>query len=141
MADRVKAACVKNFAAHHDNCSGFVSAVAADLGVTLTGTANDITNTLRAGGAWVRLGSGPEASAAAQAGKLVIAGLRGDEQTHPDPHGHVVVVVEGGPLAHGLYPPAFWGKLNSSGAQNETLNFAWNPQDRDRISYAAHDLA
>jgi hypothetical protein len=140
MVDKVTAACIAEFPAHSGDCSGFVKAVGADVGVTITGQANDIVDTLQAGGDWTQLADGPAAQAAAKAGKLVIGGLRGDEQTKPDANGHVVVVVDG-PLNRNLYPTAYWGQLHGIGRQNETINWAWTEQDRDRVTYAAHDLA
>jgi hypothetical protein len=140
MADPVTAACVREFPAHSGDCSGFVRAVGAHLDVTIEGMANDIVDTLRAGGAWVVLPDGPAALASAQAGQLVVAGLRGDEQAAPNRHGHVVVVVDG-PLAHGRYPSAYWGQLGGTGAECKTINWAWTAHDRDRVTYAAHELA
>jgi len=137
--DPVKAACAKEFPAHSDDCSGFAKAVAACVGVTLTGMANDIVDTIRTTPSWRVLPDGPAAAACAKAGRLVVAGLRGDQQFQPDPHGHVVVVVDG-PLAFGKYPTAWWGKLGSTGTPGGTLNYAWVPQDRDRVTYAEHDL-
>jgi hypothetical protein len=138
--DRVTAACKSHYAAHKGDCSGFVRAVAADLGVTtLHGLADDIVGTIRAGGAWTRLPNGVVAASSAAAGKLVIAGLKGAEQAHPDPHGHVVVVVIG-PLAHDAYPTAWWGSLGGVPGAGETLNYAWTTADRDRITYAACDI-
>jgi hypothetical protein len=140
MADPVSAACVREFPAHSGDCSGFVRAVGTDLGVTIKGMANEIVDALRAGGAWVKLADGPAALASAQAGQLVVAGLRGDEQAVPNAHGHVVVVVDG-PLARDLYPSAYWGQLGGTGAAGKTINYAWTAQDRDRVTYAAHKLA
>lgn len=67
---------------------------------------------------------------------------RGDEQAHPDAHGHVVVVVStpaGQPLAHDKYPFAYWGRLGGGGMRNQTVNWAWREEDRDNVTYAAHD--
>ena len=108
MPDPAKDACEACFAANANDCSGFARAVASQLGVTLTGLANDIVDTLRGGGQWTQLDDGIAASKQAPAGKLVMGGLKGSEQTHPDPHGHVVVVVAGEPLAHGKSPFAYW---------------------------------
>ena len=140
MPDAVKDACEANFDAHSGDCSGFARAVAAQLGVTLTGLANDIVDTIRGGGEWNELADGVAASQQAAAGKLVIGGLRGDEQANPDPHGHVVVVVAGAPLAHGKYPFAYWGRLGGVGKKDETVNWAWNEDDRDNVTYASHDI-
>jgi hypothetical protein len=138
--DRVRDACEANYAAHTADCSGFVKAVGTALGVTLTGLANDIVATLQTGGDWAPLTDGVAAAKAADSGKFVVAGLRGDAQAVPNVHGHVVVVVAGAPLAHGLYPFAYWGSLGGTPGKNETLNYAWTIQDRDKITYAAHDI-
>ncbi|HZK90768.1 MAG TPA: hypothetical protein VFC56_11520 [Stellaceae bacterium] len=140
MPDPVKDACEANFDAHSGDCSGFAKAVAGELGVTLTGLANNIVDTIRNDPQWTRLADGIVAGQQAAAGKLVIGGLKGSEQANPDPHGHVVVVVAGTPLAHGKYPFAYWGRLGSVGSKDQTVNWAWNTQDRDKVTYAAHDI-
>lgn len=129
-------ACQACFAANEKDCSGFVRAVASNVGVKLEGLANDIANTIRAGGAWQALANGVEANAAAEAGGFVIGGMRGDQQVNHDIHGHVVVVVGGTQLAHGRYPAAWWGSLGGQPGQNKTVNFAWTEADRDRVTYA-----
>jgi hypothetical protein len=139
MADPVRDACEACFDANKSDCSGFVRAVGTTLGVAIAGLADDIVNTLRAGGAWAPLKGGPAAAASAAAGNLVVGGLLGNEQAAPSEHGHVVVVVAG-PLNRGLYPSAYWGRLGGVGAKNETVNWAWNAADRDKVTYAAHTL-
>jgi hypothetical protein len=140
MADRVKDACEREYDAHKGDCSGFARAVGAEVGVPIAGLADQMVNMLRAGGAWRPIADGPAAAARARAGKLVLAGLRGDEQFHHSNHGHVVVVVDG-PMAHGRYPTAYWGSLGGTPAKFETINWAWTDHDRDRVSYAEHDVA
>lgn len=139
MPDRVIDVCEADFAAHQSDCSGFVKAVAADLDITIRGLANDIVNEIRGGGTWRTLPDGVAAAASAASGKFVVAGLRGDEQSDPDVHGHVVVVVAG-PLARDRYPRGYWGQLGGTGCKFQTTNFAWNEQDRDRVTYAERDL-
>ncbi len=139
MADRVKAACEACFDAHADDCSGFARAVADQLAVALHGLADQIVDTIRGGNGWRPLTSGIYAAESAAAGKLVIGGLKGSEQNRPDPHGHVVVVVAG-PLAQGAYPSAYWGRLGGGGEKDKTINWAWRAEDRDRVSYAEHDI-
>jgi hypothetical protein len=107
--------------------------------VSLQGLADVIVETLRGGGTWTALADGVAARQSAAAGKLVIGGLKGSEQAKPDAHGHVVVVVDG-PLAHGAYPSAYWGSLGGTPARNQTVNFAWTTQDRDKVFYANHDI-
>jgi hypothetical protein len=140
MPNRVISACTANYAAHTGDCSGFARAVAAACGVALAGNADQIVNVLRGdSGGWTPVSNGLAAAAAAAAGKLVIGGLKGSEQAAPDPHGHVVVVVEG-PLAHDAYPTAYWGSLGGNPGAGKTINWAWTVADRDRVSYAAHDI-
>jgi hypothetical protein len=140
-AEDLKAACEACYDAHVGDCSGFARAVAQQLGVTLAGLADQIVGVLRAGqDGWTLLPNGTAAAAAAAAGQLVIGGLKGSEQAHPDAHGHVVVVVEG-PLAHNAYPTAYWGSLGGNPAKDKTINWAWTAADRDKVSYAAHDIA
>src|SRR6185312_7656464 len=110
MPDRVRDACEACFEANQHDCSGFVRAVAEQLGVTISGLANEIVDTIRSGEEWRAVPDGVAAAERAAAGKLVIGGLRGDEQFEHSNHGHLVVVVDG-PLAHGRYPSAYWGSL------------------------------
>jgi len=100
-----------------------------------------MVDTIRDSAEWTVLADGVEAAAEAAAGRLVIGGLRGDEQAHPDAHGHVVVVVAGQPLAHGKYPFAYWGRLGGGGVRDQTVNWAWRAEDRDNVTYAAHEIA
>jgi hypothetical protein len=135
----IRSACVKSFGAHQRDCAGFARAVAQAVGVTLQGNANEIADLLAAGtGGWEVLADGPAAATAAQE-RLVIGGLRGDQQAHPDLHGHVVVVVPG-PLNRDRYPTAWWGSLAGQPGQDRTINWAWTADDRDKVVYAAHDV-
>ena len=131
-------ACEAEWDAHKGDCGGFARAVAARLGVTLTGMANDIVGEIQQA-PWSPVADGPTAAQAAAQGRLVVAGLNGANQQVPDPaHGHVVVVVQG-PLAHGLYPTAYWGQLGGVGRKDAGLNWAWRAGDRDNIVYGAID--
>jgi hypothetical protein len=124
-------ACEKYWEPYKADCSGFVKAVSLELGVTLTGQANDIVDQIGRA-PWVPLTNGVDAAAKSGLG-LVVAGLK------DNPHGHVVVVVPG-PLAHGAYPTAYWGQLGGVGKKNATLNWAWSAADRDRVSYSWRSL-
>ena len=131
LAEKVRAACEQDWDAHKGDCSGFVKAVAADLGFHLSGTANDIVRSLRAG--WASAADGVAAARMAAEGKFVIGGLP------DDPNGHVVVVVSG-PLNRQKYPSAYWGKLGGVGKKNTTINWSWDADDRDRVEYFWADL-
>jgi len=125
----VEQICVKRWSAHKSDCSAFVKAVAADLGLTLRGQANDIVDQIQSA-PWTALptGSGKLAEAKAEEGHLVIGGLKAT------PHGHVVVVVQG-PLNRDRYPTAYWGSLRGVGKEKTTLNYAWVENERDLVQY------
>jgi hypothetical protein len=125
--NKVVVACEKYWEQYQSDCSGFVKAVSLELGVTLTGQANDIVDQINIA-PWLPLAGGSDAAAKSGLG-LVVAGLK------DNPHGHVVIVVPG-PLAHLKYPTAYWGQLGGVGRKNTTLNWAWSVADRDNVSYA-----
>ena len=130
---RIKALCEKHWEKHRSDCSGFVKAVTSELGVVLTGQANDIVAQMQKG-SWRLLASGGAAREQATAGSLVLGGLV------DQPHGHVVIVVPG-PLAHGKYPTAYWGSLGGVGRKETTVNWSWSSVDRDRVLYSALHVA
>lgn len=125
-------ACEAEFQQHIADCSGFAKAVAGNLGISLTGMANDIVDQIQAA-PWTLLADGIAAKAQADAGSFVIGGLK------DTPHGHVVVVVQG-PIdpAHQKYPTAYWGSIRGAqfAAKDKTVNWAWDAADRDRVIYA-----
>jgi hypothetical protein len=41
---------------------------------------------------------------------------------------------------HNACPKAYWGRLGGVGAKNQWTNWAWRAGDRDRGSYAMHDI-
>lgn len=137
-ADDVKQACEAAFEANKDNCSGFAEAVAAALGVTLTGQADDIADEIQTAG-WQVLSGGAEAKEKADAGCLVVAALKGADNVPPQEHGHVAIIVSG-PLAQGKYPTGYWGTLGGVGRKNTTINFAWNAASRDKVIYASRSI-
>jgi hypothetical protein len=130
--------CEAVWEANKADCNAFAKAVARKYNVTLSGQANDIVDQIRGSG-WEKITSGPKAAEAAAAGKLVIGALKGSDMTPPEAHGHVVVVVQG-PLAHGKYPSAYWGKLGGVGEKNKTINYAWKASDRDKVIFGARSI-
>lgn len=128
MQDQVVTACEKHWEAFKADCSGFLKAVCSDLGVILTGQANDIADQIQRS-PWLKLKDGVEANQRATQGFLVLGGMRAN------PNGHVVIVVPG-TLAHGKYPTAYWGSLGGVGKKNTTINWSWNATDRDKVIYA-----
>lgn len=122
-------ACESDWEAHKNDCSGFLKAVAHDIGIVLTGQANDIVDHI-ANSPWTSLDhDGVAAKTKAELGLFVVAGLK------DTPNGHVVVITPG-PLAHDKYPTGYWGKLHGVGQKNATINWAWNAEDRDKVVYA-----
>ena len=123
-------ACIAQYEQHIGDCSGFAKAVATALGVPLEGMANDIVDHIQAA-PWTILTDGVAAKNQADAGLFVIGGLK------DNPHGHVVVVVQG-PIDAGnkKYPTAYWGSLAGKPGKNQTVNWAWNKSDRDHVVYA-----
>lgn len=138
-AQQVIDTCESEFDAHSNDCSGFAKAVAKDLGIDLSGLADDICDQIQ-GSDWNQLTDGVAAKQMADAGYFVIGGLKGADNVPPQTHGHVVVVVSG-PLAHDKYPSAYWGKLNGVGSKDQTVNYAWNQASRDLVIYAAKALS
>ena len=126
-SDAIVAACQANWEAHKADCSGFAKAVAAAIGVELTGMANDIVDQIQTA-PWTTTMDGAVASQQAADGMFVIGGLQ------EEGHGHVVVVTPG-PLNRDKYPTAYWGRLGGVGAENQTINWAWNADDRDKVIY------
>lgn len=125
---KILSLCEKHWVKYQKDCSGFVKAVASEIGITITGQANDIVDQL-SGLGWSRCKNGIDARQKALEGNFVLGGLKSA------PHGYVVIVVRG-PLAHGKYPTAYWGSLGGVGKKNATINWSWNSVDRDSVIYA-----
>jgi len=121
-------ACEARWDAYKDDCSGFVKAVATEVGITLTGQANDIVDQMQRL-PWKVLKSGREAEEHARLNFFVLGGLKATG------HGHVVVVIPG-PLNREMYPMAYWGRLGGQGRKATTINWSWNQIDRDNVTYA-----
>jgi hypothetical protein len=139
-AANIIATCEAQWDANKADCNAFVLAVTGALGVGgLTAPADAITNTITTDPAWRVLADGVEAKQAADAGQLVIGGLKSTEHTPPRANGHVVIVVSGG-LAQGKYPTGYWGSLGGTPYKNMTINYAWNAADRDAVHYAARAI-
>ena len=136
----VREACEQHWDANKSDCNKFVKAVASALGVALPGDldADGIVAHVGASADYTKLEDGADAKSKAEAGKLVIAGLKGADHDPPRAHGHVVVVVDGElDPTHKKYPHAYWGTLNGVGEKDKTVNFAWRAADRDNVEYHA----
>lgn len=121
----VRELCEELLDAHAGDPSGFVRAVSQRLNIDLSGMANDIVDQMQQKDkGWEVLPDGATAAEKAASGYLVLAGLRGDTQKNPDPHGHLAIVVSG-PLAQGKYPTAYWSSLEGGSGKGKTINWAW----------------
>ena len=113
------------------DCSGFVHAVADDLGIALSGNANAMVDAMgvKASG-WIDLGSDPAlAISYANRGFFVVAGLKASG------HGHVVVIVP--TPAGSRYPVGYWGRLGGVGREKTGINWSWNHRDLPKVDYYA----
>jgi hypothetical protein len=128
----IVAACRKHFDEHSDNCSGFVRAVANELGYSLTGNADGILDQIEKG--WTKIDR-LKAIDAVKAGTLVIAGLKSSEHDPPRNHGHVAVVVDGS-LYNGKYPLVWGGSIGSAQSPGtKSVGEVWRKSDRDAVRY------
>ena len=134
IPNKVVLACEKYWGTWKADCSGFAKAVAQELGITLTGQANEMVDQIQRA-PWKKLATGIEARDKADMGMFVVAGLKAAV------NGHVAIVVPG-PLAHGKYPTGYWGSLppphdpNRVGKKNTTLNYSWEKKDIDKVIYS-----
>lgn len=131
--------CEQHWNNYKDDCSGFVKAVATDLGITLTGQADDIVNQIQSGN-WSPINDPVEAEKQAENGYLVIAGIKAADYVPPQVNGHVVVVVSGGLVPSGngqSYPHGYWGQLHGIGKRNQSISYAFNAASIINVVYAA----
>ncbi len=127
----VKDACKKEWPTWKADCSGFLKAVAGDVGIKLSGPANDIIDAMGRP-PWVQLGKdAAKAVSYLSTGYLVVAGLKAT------PNGHVVVIVAGPAVP---YPFGYWGRLDGVGRENASINWAWNHTDLPNVQYFAIKL-
>lgn len=132
--ERIIKACEKHWNAHRSNCSGFVKAVAKEIDILFPHpemNANQIIDYISSWstGSWWEIGSSKEAGTRADEGYFVLACLKSE------PNGHVAIVTSGHQPAHDKYPRGYWGSLNSVGKKNETMNYSFNKNDRDKATY------
>ncbi|MEC4592565.1 MULTISPECIES: hypothetical protein [Nitrospirillum] len=123
--------CERNWEKWKADCSGFLKAVAADLGISLSGQANDIIDTM-GHAPWIQLGNDSE-KAVTYAGQsyLVVAGLKAPH------HGHVVVIVPGAPKP---YPSGYWGRFGGTGRKNTSISWSWKHSELPEVRYFAVQL-
>ena len=119
---RIAKACEKHWNAHKANCSGFVKAVAVEIGIFLPNEqANPIIKHISewTRASWWKIGSPKEAGVLAEEGYFVLACLT------LEPNGHVAVVTSGYKAGKGIYPRGYWGTYQAVGKKNETMNYSF----------------
>lgn len=105
-----------------NDCSGYVKAVEQRLGIAGVhqGMANAIVRSLWASeGGWERLATAEAAQAAANSGRVVVVGLE-----NPTGHGHLALVLPGGPTPGGFCLTA-WGSMTPGSAQHPWVEGRW----------------
>lgn len=133
-------ACKNHYESHQANCSGFVRAVAKDLGHTLPpGNADSIMNYLPKNH-WERIPDGVSAERLAAKGIFVIVGLKSkDHEKKGTRYGHVSVVA-GGNLVEGKYPLVWSGSIGGPVAQSKGTKSVvniWRRADAGNVIYYA----
>lgn len=132
---RVVDECKVAWPAKKDACNFFVEEVCSKLGVTLSGMANDMVDTIGGGSGWTVLADGPAARDAAMQGKLVIAGQKAQG------NGHVAIVVAGTMNPMGWAPSGYWGSVNpeisAKGGQGNWISLCFTNHD---MVYACRDF-
>jgi hypothetical protein len=124
----IKTLCEDRWDEWKSDCSGFLKAVASDLGIQLIGQANDIIDAI-SGPPWTQLGTdAAKAVGSANLGYLVVAGLKATG------HGHVAIIVPG---SSNPYPMGYWGRFGAAGRKNTTINWSWNHTDLPNVQYFA----
>jgi hypothetical protein len=142
-AQRIVDACADLWPNQHDACNRFSIEVASRVGVTLTGIADQIVDQIRGPG-WTRLTDGPAARDTATQGKLVVAGLKSGDFTHPRAEGHVAIVVPGPMNPLGWAPAGYWGSTDpdvaEKGGSGSPISLCFRLEDKDKIVYASHNI-
>lgn len=145
-AAKVVEVCRKKWPGNKGSCNGFVNAVTSEFELPLAGTADQILDTITAAGSdWKKLADGVAAKAAAEQGKLVVAGLRSADFENATAHGHVVIVVPGPMNPGGWAPAAYWGSLNSDvadkGGSGAPLSLCFRAADgkSSKFEYRSYD--
>lgn len=138
-ADRIIEACKDVWSGKKDACNFFVIAVADQLGVTLSGRADDIVDEIR-GADWSRLKHGVAARDAAKQGRFIVAGMKSTEFDPPRSEGHVAIVVTGAMNPAGWAPAGYWGSMESSvaekGGMGSPISLCFRASDQAKITYA-----
>jgi hypothetical protein len=130
--DPIILACEAEWDNWKSDCSGFVKAVAARLGINLSGNANQLIDSFGHSADWQNLEHDAKAAInRALLGQFVIGGLGGQS------HGHVVVVVN---LPSLQYPIAYWGRFGAVGRKRTPINWSFQAPALSKVEFFARKI-
>jgi hypothetical protein len=145
-SERIVAACKQAWSdpTSRSACNFFVTDVAKRFGVTISGTADQIVDALRADAAWTVLADGVAARAAAGNGMLVVAGIRSTDYTPARQHGHLAIVTIGQMNPSGWAPAGYWGSLDADiaelGGAGSPISTCFSSAIKDKIVYRGRKI-
>ncbi|MER9489617.1 hypothetical protein NKI50_27190 [Mesorhizobium sp. M0563] len=118
--------------------------VAHRLGVNVSGSADQILDSIEGNASWRALSDAAAAREAALQGKLVIAGVRSNAGTPPKMEGQLAVVT-GGPMnAGGWAPSGYWGSSDPAiaalGGAGAPISGCFRAGLKDQIIYCCRDI-
>ena len=142
---KIIAACEKCWPAYSSDCSGFVKAVAQELGVSLYGNANAIFDEIH-NAPWQAIGSGDSsatcAGVAASNGLFVVGAWKNPNSGES---GHVAVIVDSNNSSHTVpyrnRAMAYWGQLGGVGEKYEMHSQSWGSSKRPEVFYSSHVIS
>ncbi|WP_174826505.1 DUF2304 domain-containing protein [Rhizobium ruizarguesonis] len=149
-ATRVQQACAETWAQAGPNgpfkeaSHRYVIEVAHRLGVSLSGSSDQILESIEENASWRALLDGPAARDAALRGKFVIAGVKSGAGSPPRMEGQLAVVVAGSLNTGGWAPAGYWGSSDlitaRSGGSGAPVSDCFNAALKDQIIYRSCDI-
>ena len=147
-ANQIEQACRTVWAASgphgrfRDACNFFAIEVGQQLGVALSGRADQIIAAVQDAPGWTALADGAAAREVAGRGMLVLAGVPSTAYTPPRSEGHVAVVTPGAMNPAGWAPAGYWGstepKVAVLGGSGAPISNCFSAAVKDKIVYRAH---
>ncbi|HEX8262216.1 MAG TPA: hypothetical protein VF547_05020 [Allosphingosinicella sp.] len=126
-----------------NSANGFVIEVAHRLGLTLSGTVDQMVAQAEARG-WTRLAGDAEAREAAAQGRFVLAAVKADDYDPPRLHGQAAVVAADPRQARSGLPRGYWGsdspEVAEAGGMAAPLSRCFPADVRSRIVYLAREM-
>jgi hypothetical protein len=127
-----------------DESHRYVIEVAHRLGISLSGSADQILDTMEGKASWTALPGAEAARTAALQGQLVVAGVRSNVGTPPKMEGQLAVIT-GGPLnAGGWAPSGYWGSSDPAiaplGGSGVPISACFRADLKDQILYCCRKI-